>query len=72
MGKRLQKRLQIQRLVCGGISILGTTGFVKPISATAYLDSIKTEINFAYKNGLERLYLLLEIAHLNLQRETIK
>ncbi len=45
--------------VVGGISILGTTGFVKPISATAYLDSIKTEINFAYKNGFREIIFTL-------------
>jgi len=45
--------------VVGGISILGTTGFVKPISATAYLDSIKTEIEFAYKNGFREVIFTL-------------
>ena len=34
---------------------MGTTGFVKPVSATAYLDSIKTEINFAKQNGFQEL-----------------
>ncbi len=45
--------------VVGGISILGTTGFVKPISNSAYLDSIKTEIEFAKANGYNQIILTL-------------
>ena len=33
--------------VVGGISILGTRGIVKPVSASAYIDSIQTEIDVA-------------------------
>ena len=36
--------------VLGGISILGTKGIVKPISASAYIDSISTELDFAKAN----------------------
>jgi cobalt-precorrin-5B (C1)-methyltransferase len=45
--------------VLGGISILGTTGFVKPISNEAYLDSIYTEISFIKANGYDRVVLTL-------------
>jgi len=36
--------------VLGGLSILGTTGIVKPVSSSAYIDSVKTEIEFAKQN----------------------
>ena len=45
--------------VMGGISILGTTGFVKPISSSAYLDSIATELTFAKANGYKKVVLTL-------------
>ena len=45
--------------VLGGISILGTTGWVKPISAEAYLDSIKTEIGFIKANGYAKVIFTL-------------
>jgi cobalt-precorrin-5B (C1)-methyltransferase len=45
--------------VLGGISILGTTGFVKPISSDAYLDSIETELEFIKVNGLKEVIFTL-------------
>ena len=45
--------------IFGGISILGTTGIVKPISASSYIDSIKEELNFAFANGFETLHFTL-------------
>jgi cobalt-precorrin-5B (C1)-methyltransferase len=45
--------------VIGGLSILGTTGFVKPISADAYMDSIKTELNVAKANSYSQAVLTL-------------
>ncbi|MBL4730163.1 MAG: cobalt-precorrin-5B (C(1))-methyltransferase [Sulfurimonas sp.] len=45
--------------VLGGISILGTRGIVKPISADAYLDSIETEIAVAGANGVKNIVFTL-------------
>ena len=45
--------------VLGGLSILGTTGIVKPVSSSAYIDSVKTEIEFAASNGYETIYFTL-------------
>lgn len=43
--------------VMGGLSILGTTGIVKPLSAEAYLNSIRRYIEVAYGNGVRELIL---------------
>ncbi len=45
--------------VLGGISILGTTGYVKPISTDAYMDSIRTELGVAKANGYTQVVLTL-------------
>lgn len=45
--------------VLEGISILGTTGVVKPVSSSAYIDSVNTEIEFAIQNGYETIYFTL-------------
>ena len=55
--------------VIGGISILGTKGIVKPVSSTAYVDSIATEIAFANSNGYEFLVFTLGNSALKLARE---
>ncbi len=50
-GKEIAKQTANAKVgVLGGISILGTTGWVKPISATAYIDSIEQELNYAKVN----------------------
>lgn len=45
--------------VLGGISILGTTGWVKPISATAYIHSIEQELNYAKVNNYKTIIFTL-------------
>jgi len=55
--------------VVGGLSILGTKGIVKPVSSTAYIDSIATEIAFANSNGYEFLVFTLGNSALKLARE---
>ena len=45
--------------VVGGISILGSTGWVKPISSSAYLDSIQAEILVALSSGFYEIVLTL-------------
>jgi len=59
-GEEIAKQTANEKVgVLGGISILGTTGFVKPVSATAYIDSIKTELDFIKANGYEKVALTL-------------
>jgi len=59
-GEELAKQTANPKVgVLGGISILGTTGFVKPISADAYMDSIRTELGVAKANGYDHAVLTL-------------
>lgn len=57
-GERLaQKTLNPRLGIVGGISILGTTGVLKPFSTSAYRASIYTELKVARSNGVTRLVL---------------
>ncbi|RXQ91000.1 cobalamin biosynthesis protein CbiD [Ancylomarina salipaludis] len=52
MGARLAKKTFNPRLgIEGGISIIGTTGILKPFSAEAYVQTIKKHVRFAVENG---------------------
>jgi len=52
-GKRLARKTLNQRLgILGGISILGTTGLVKPMSHEAYVATIRSSLSVANAMGL--------------------
>jgi len=53
-GEEVSKKTLNSRLgINGGLSILGTTGYVVPISAKAWLDTIKSSLNFLSKNSID-------------------
>ncbi|SFD17141.1 cobalt-precorrin-5B (C1)-methyltransferase [Thiohalospira halophila DSM 15071] len=55
-GERIAERTMNPRLgIRGGISILGTTGIVRPFSCSAYIASIHQAIEVARSNGLQRV-----------------
>ncbi len=57
-GERLARHTLNPRLgVLGGISILGTTGLVRPFSHEAYEETIQTELSVARSNGCETVVL---------------
>jgi len=56
--------------VLGGLSILGTTGIVKPVSSSAYIDSVKTEIEFAKQNEYDPLIFTLGNSAFRVSKET--
>ncbi|MCH2232272.1 MAG: cobalt-precorrin-5B (C(1))-methyltransferase CbiD [Crocinitomicaceae bacterium] len=55
-GKKLAKRTLNERVgIMNGLSILGTTGIVKPYSAASYIASIEQGIDVAIANGIDEL-----------------
>ena len=59
-GENIAKQTANEKVgVIGGISILGSTGWVKPISATAYIDSIEAELNYAKVNNYKKVVFTL-------------
>ena len=58
-GEKLAEKTLNKKLgIIGGISILGTTGIVKPISTQAWLDTIKIEMNVARANGVKDIVIV--------------
>jgi len=58
-GARLASRTYNPRLgIVGGISIIGTTGIVRPRSLSAFIASVAAEIDVAVAQGHERLVLV--------------
>lgn len=53
--KLAQKTLNARLGIIGGISILGTTGIVRPISAQAWTATIKSSLDVAQANGVEEI-----------------
>lgn len=57
-GKELAKQTLNERLgIVGGISILGTTGIVRPVSADAWTGTITSCLDVAEANGIEEIIL---------------
>ncbi len=59
-GERIAKDTANAKVgVIGGISILGTRGIVKPVSASAYIDSVEAEIDVAAAESQEQIIFML-------------
>ena len=57
-GEKLAEKTLNKRLgIIGGLSILGTTGIVKPVSAQAWTDTISTSMDVAKAAGLDQIIL---------------
>ena len=59
-GEKIAKKTYNPRMgIQGGISIIGTTGIVEPMSNSALMETIRTEANIRRKEGFETLLLTL-------------
>jgi cobalt-precorrin-5B (C1)-methyltransferase len=57
-GRRLSEKTLNTRLgIIGGISILGTTGLVKPLSHEAYIATVQSAMSVARAQGVEKIVL---------------
>lgn len=58
-GEKIAKKTFNPKLgILGGISILGTSGIVEPMSDEAFKESLAIELNMAVKDGLDRVVLV--------------
>lgn len=58
--------------ILGGISFLGKTGIVKPVSSEAFIDSIEAEINFSEENNMKRVILTIGNSSLKYAKENFQ
>jgi cobalt-precorrin-5B (C1)-methyltransferase len=58
-GEKVAKKTQNSKLgIVGGVSILGTTGVVRPLSMSAYKRSLLPQIDVALAQNYERIFLV--------------
>ncbi|GKT30578.1 Cobalt-precorrin-5B C(1)-methyltransferase CbiD like protein [Aduncisulcus paluster] len=70
-GENISKQTANSKVgVVGGLSILGTTGIVKPVSSSAYIDSVRTEIEFAKENEFNPLIFTLGNSAFRVSKES--